>query len=485
MKRIAFLILLLSAVALAVPYYVGSRAEQDLRTRLEIANQEIKASSPSGDIRLVDYRRGWLASQGRIEFKLPSDLHDAAGQPVTLASSIRVSHGPVPALLSGNFQTALAIVRVDTRISEWLAATGVTLPDSINQSLAAYPPVGVELRVAFDKSADWLMKADAYEYQDPSGDWSLRWSALAGQGKVGPNRVDANGSLTLEQVDLTAKALAANLGLKGLSADVDFKRHVSGLYFGRTKFLLKELQAKMDVGEFKMVGLGASADTSGEDGAFGLRINYRLDGLDLTEAGGPSHRAGGEVGFSLKGLDLVALKQLSDAAGALQASGTGEPDFAALMPSVQQLFSESLKHGPSISISPMNLRFDNSKITGELNLSLPKTEPSQLALGALGLLTQVRGQAKLTIPEELARTAMEHYLGQQMALSGDEEEAGDNPGDTQASMALIATTARDMINQAVGDGWARRQDKNLYSEMKLEKGNLTVNGKPFPGTGKR
>jgi len=88
MKKIIILALLVLAVVVIPPYFIGSTVESEFRAQIAKAN-----INPSYDIAITEYNKGWFSSQGEVEVTVA--FPSKAGSPVKVKVIQAMQHGPI------------------------------------------------------------------------------------------------------------------------------------------------------------------------------------------------------------------------------------------------------------------------------------------------------------------------------------------------------------------------------------------------------
>lgn len=238
------------------------------------------------------------------------------------------------------------------------------------------------------------------------------------------------------QVDVERIELSADTGEQPMSAQ-----------FGKLKYLT-ELSKAQDLLDVRIAFTGSATLQIGKDAQ-----PIQLDDIEFQE--------------SLKRLHAPTLQKVMDLSTA-DLSTCGEPGSRAVDPQARfqelvRVLAQLLPHAPEVSVDKLAVSYNGQR--GEL----------AYAVSAPGLTAQDL--------ENLA--ALQAQLQQKMVLRANAklpvawiEAIGTRSGDAAGAQQRVAQ-ANTMLDLAIGKGIAVREGDFVTSTMLLERGAITVNGKPF------
>jgi uncharacterized protein YdgA (DUF945 family) len=496
LKRIVAIIVLLLVIAvLATPFLVGMRVEKRFMEWVATANKEVQSQwGDQSSVKVVEYQRGWLRSRAKVEAELRLEKPNEPPHTLAFTNSVTIEHGPLPGILNGERREGWAWLHSQAKATEVLAALATLDEDPqelepLRKALADYPPVELQMRLAFDGTSDWSVRAGPYRIAELACCSQLSWSPLIIQGQAAADFAASRGTLTLDRVQIEGRDDNSQLVVEGFGADFDTERHVSGLDLGKVKWTLRKLTLHSEQGQLQITGLSISADSEANGEALDNHLSVQLDSGEGTGPDGVPHTVSGDCRFALNGLDLVATAKFVKAVQAMNGEAPDPTAEAKLQQLVTTVVRQSLKYDPSISIDPLNLTLDGQKVNGELKLGLTGAGSADLIAHPEELVRYLQGRAHLSVPETLALSAVETFERQQIEqvalereLNATTEEQQTPPAepDPEQAKAMARQVSQQLIAGLVGQGLIRREGANLITEVELEPGGkLTVNGKPM------
>ncbi len=496
MKRIiAIIVVLLVIVVLAVPYLVGMRVENRFMEWVATANQEVQSQwGDQSSIKVVEYQRGWLSSRAKVAAELRLEKPNEPPHTFAFTNSVTIEHGPLPGILNGEHGEGWAWLHSQAKATEVLAALATLDEDpqeleQLRKALVSYPPVELQMRLAFDGTSDWSVHAGPYRIADLECCSQMSWSPLIMQGQAAADFAASRGTLTLDRVQIEGRDDNSQLVVEGFSADFDTERHVSGLDLGKVKWTLRKLTLHSEQGRLQIAGLSIGADSEANGESLDNHISVQLKSADGIGPDGAPHTFSGNWGLSLNGLDLAATAKFVKVVQAMNGEAPDPTAEAKLQQLVTAMAKQSLKHDPKLSIAPLSLTLDGQKVTGDLELGLTEAGSSDLIAHPEEIVRYLQGRAHLSVPETLALSAVETFERRQIEQASLERELNATTEgqqtpqaepDPEQAKAMARQVSRQLIAGLVGQGLIRREGADLVTEVELEPGGkLTVNGKPM------
>jgi len=422
MKRIIIaLALLVPALALALPWYVGKRTETRYR--------ELVAGS-GASLSLEDYRRGWFQStarlRARVELAPLSRRFPAlpASLPLTIADHI--AHGPLP-LAAERFKPALVRGRLRAATPD---RDGDTALFTADYALGLDGAVRAALRVPPMETSGWHFGGLDADFEG-SGDTS---------------RVDAHASFRgLRRADGSAPLLGP-MELVGAA-----RRNSDGLWLGTLGASL-DRAGNGDAFSLTELRVGAGADRDGDLAALAATASVkrlRLNGVDY----GP-----GRAQLAVSGLHAEALARLEGSTARLAGAGISPRNLlAALAGTVLADLPELLARNPEIRLQEARLETPEGAVVAAGRVYLADTNETVLNNPFL-LRRALRARLELSAPEGAARRLAAAWLDR----SGANHVA---PG--------------DWLADRVADGRLNLEQNHYVLELHYENGTLTANGRTW------
>lgn len=423
MKRILLILaLLVPALLLALPWYVGGRTEMRYR--------ELVASDGAGALSLKEYRRGWFDSTARLYARIDlgalSRRFPALPASLSLAVTDHIAHGPLPlAAMQGDFGPAL--VRAHLRAEKVGSDPGNVLFTG-DYDLGLDGSFSAELRAPALEAGGWRFGGGKIELA-AAGDMS----AIEGHASFGAlTRVGA----ALPMVGTTDVVGSA-------------RRDEDGLWLGQLGASLE--RAGTAGGEPAVAGLrlGASAERDGDVAALAGTASVerlRLGGKEY----GP-----GVARIMVSGLHAAALADLEQSAGRLAAGGVAPRDLLpALAGAVLAELPTVLARDPEARLADARLETPDGPVTAAARIYLSGANET-VRNNPFLLRRALRANLELSAPEETARRLAALYL----------QGSGADPD--------------RWLAKHVADGRLRVEGRRYVLTLSYGNGTLAANGKPW------
>lgn len=442
-KRIAlFCLALLLAAALALPWWIGRDAEARYR---DMVIGQAEGAAPF-TLRLEEFRRGWFTSRARVSVTAAGGPAEAViealgGTPGAggLVLTDRIAHGLLPFQGAGERMSwRPALAAVNGRLHE--AGGAGTL-------------ARVSYRIGLDGGLALALTAPGGGDAAPQASRNLAWRDL---------RVDASipagpGKAVL---DIAAAALevprgAGRLVAKGLQGRLEARLPESGLPSGRIEVSAREtaLAGPDRLGGAEDLVLEAEFDADGDTAGGTVQGS-------IGRVGSPRETYGpGEFRMTLDGLDSKTLGRVFDSLA--RVADRGLRGRAGAMALAGVLLAEApslLAHGPVLELHHLELDTRDGPLSARGRLDLDSAKPVVLKNPYL-LQRAVRGRLEVTVPPVAARHAALIHL----RMNG----------------RLGSTSPDAWLDEQVGRGRLGRDDAGYRISIRLARGQVSVNGRPW------
>lgn len=445
LKRIALTCLvLLLAAALAAPWWIGRDTEARYRALVAAA-----ADGPAPfSLNLEEFQRGWFRSRATVAVRPAGPQADAvtdalgAAEGRSLVLTDRIAHGLLPVPGAGDaLPWRPALASVEGRLHE------AGDPDSSPLARVAY-------RVGLDGGLKLTLTAPGARAPATGPEPAWRDLRIDAAMPAGPGTT----VLDLAAARLEVPQPLGRVILNGLDGHLEVSPRDSGLPVGRMELKGREavLAGADDASRLaRATGLVLRAEFDGRGEQAHGSIRGRVEYL-----GSPREEYGpGEFRLTLNELDSDSFGRLLDSLGQLR--GRGFRGRSGLMALAGVLLAEApslLAHGPVLELERLELATRDGPLTARGRLDLDSTEPVVLNNPYL-LQRAVRGRFEVTVPPVAARHAALIHLRGNGLLEG--------------------TTPEAWLDGQVARGRLTRDDAGYHARIRLAKGRLAVNGRPW------
>jgi len=453
MKKFILVLLLVGIAGFAGLSLWGSlRAKQAYRSL-------ILAISDSPDMQVLEtsYQQGWLESKAQIDVEIRGRLgalfqqwmeglgRDEVRGRVGFRMHQTIEHGYVPLVdwLTGELKGTPTVGRVETHLE-----LDKETQSEIASVIGRLPPASIStvIRASGIAESAFSIPAQRLEPQvagDQEGIWAARWEGLHGTA-VYTTDFD-HFATSLHSAGLEGGSAGSSFALRDLRWTADMVRDESGLMVG---------EVSASVGSFRLSpreegatgleveGWEMTQSNAVEAGSFGTALEVSVRAIRFGEHGfGP-----GEVDLRLRNLDAHSLARLQSRS----VGGFPSPSSHGVTPATADegemgLLSGLASRSPQLEIRTLRLATPSGDVEAKLYVDLDGSRPGLLE-NLFTLLLVLRVEAELECPAEIAD-----------ALYQEREEE------------LLALRS---------EGWILLDGDRYRSHLKLEGGQLLVNGIP-------
>ena len=278
----------------------------------------------------------------------------------------------------------------------------------------------------------------------------------------------------------------ATMDVRSVEIASDVTRGVGGLMFGEGRFVIAAIEARdgnsgqtLRIDQIRAEG--GSAETGGN---VTLTARYSVQVLDVNG----ENYAPSVIGMRFERLPAEPLAALSGKMESIQRQRPSEEQMQfMLISAMAEALPALLANDPLFALEPVNITTPQGGIDARFSVTTRGVTGSDIAaLG--GLLNKVTAEAELRIPEALVRDMLVKQAllaGQRQQLPGtvppaDDGEPAAEPPSQEELQKTAEQQAEQQIDTALQQSFAVREGQHLATVARLERGQLTVNGKSFP-----
>ncbi|MCL9685254.1 YdgA family protein [Legionella maioricensis] len=481
MKKLTGLIIILAVLILGGYYGMGVLTERTIKKNIEVINQ-----SNGLFAQIEQYNRGWFSSDAKIKWRLhipervvtgdDGKSQTVAAQDYQMEMPVKIHHGPF--IYANN--------RI--RFGMGYAETVFAFPEQYNQKFdetfskdSTKPQLDLNIFVNYLNKSTVELSLPSFKLISKDGGGHFDWMGMNSKTKMSSDMGRVEGDIVIDGMTMSKDDTKVTLGQ--VSSDFNLHQTPAGLYLGDAKFSLPNFDVTVkDKKMFEIRDFTVSSDSDIQDKLFSTHFNVSVKSV---VANGLNYGPG-ELEVSLRNLDAEILADINKQATAMQNGTDAERQKAmmALLPEVPKLFNK----GAEFEISKLSLKIPEGVIEGNLLVSLPQGDSSN----PFEMLQKIQGNAKLRMPKILVKQLMQQSVMQQMSKQPDMQQAliqqmqstqqGSQPQATQpppSQEQLAAMQADKQIGAMEQNGLITSQDSDYVTEVKLEQGKFSVNGKPF------
>lgn len=498
MKKLTGLVVLLAALVLGSYYGMGYLTEKKLKESLALVSQSNGVTASVGS-----YNRGWFKSQAVINWGLHLPEHTTtspSGQVQTIPATdldmqlpVTIYHGPF--IFANN----------EPRFGLGYAETSVDMPEKyikdFNEAFtdqSTKPKLNLSLFVNYFNTASLDLGVPAFKlFLKQGGEFD--WLGMTSSTEISSNLDSVEGNVTVEGLNVAKDQMKTTMGT--VTSEYNLHKSDLGFYLGDGSFSFPSLVVTNNgVKLFEISQLDTHSDANIDAGLFNTHFKASVEKIIANDKNyGP-----GNIDIALRNLDAVVLAKLNDQLNQAQQVSDLERQkiMLSMLPELPKLFSK----GPEFEIRELSMVMPQGTIDGNLMISLPKAD----AGNPFELIQKIQGKGKLRIPAEVVKMlltesikqklmapqqpaqAIQDGIVQQMQQQQAAPAAGTDttatPAPTPAPaaptasadiMQQAANTADQQLQAMVASGVLTQQGTDYLIELNLDKGQLSVNGKPF------
>lgn len=478
MKKLAGLIIILAVLILGGYYGMGVLTEKTIKKNVEVINQ-----SNGLFAQIEQYDRGWFSSNSKIKWRLhvPERIvKDDNGNSQTVAAQdyqmelpIIIHHGPF--IYSNNH----------LRLGMGYAETVFAFPtqydskfDELFSKDSMKPKLDLSIFVNYLNKSTVELTLPSFKLISKDGTGHFDWMGMTSTTQMSSNLGKVDGDIVIDGMKMTKDDTKVTLGK--VSSDFALHKTTAGLYLGDANFSLPSFDVMIkDKKMFEINEFTLNSESDIQEHLFNTHFNVAVKSVTANGVNyGP-----GNLEISLRNLDADVLANINKQANAMQNGTDAERQKAmmSLLPELPKLFNK----GAEFEISKVSLKIPEGIIEGNLLVLLPKGDSTN----PFELIQKIQGNAKLKMPKAVFKQLMQQSVMQQMSKQPDMQQAliqqMQNAQPQQATQPppspeqLAGMQADKQIGMMEQNGLIASQDTDYVTEVNLEKGKFTVNGKPF------
>ena len=460
MKKIIGLIFVVIA-ALGGSYYgMGFVTERTIKNNLGALSQ-----SNMMFVDLVDYKRGLMASQLKLNIRLhiPARINkNTTGQTKLYPAQdyrfdvpMTVNHGPI------------IIANHTIRFGLGYAHTQIVLPKNILNQIAAtftkdstLPTLSLNLFVNYFNRCEFLISIPAFKINATQGNNNLNWLGLSSEIQASSSISNVEGHLALEGLSYTNNTVTTNIGQ--VVANYALNKTKVGLYLGDANInapSITVINNKEKIAAIKHFIFQSNSNIAHD--LFNTTLSSSIDSFYFNgKTYGP-----GKLKLILENLDPATLARINEQATLIQEASdesAKQQAILALLPELPQL----IKHGAIFKITNLSLTIPEGLIQGNLLIALPKIESNNIFQS----MQKMHGNGHLEFPSAMLQRIFEESIKQKQ-LSADVT--------TPSTQIDVPQQAKAEIDKLIASGALIAKANNLVIDMTLGKGSFNINNKPF------
>lgn len=454
MKKLLALFLLIVALSVAAPGFLGMQAE----ARYDAVVTQLQAAG----YRVADrtYARGWFTSSARLQLEvpLPADRATDATPPRVMVKT-RAVHGP----FLGDLERPFGLARLDSEV--WLDSAPLIVGDGT---------APVRTLVGFLGSARTIVAIPARQVTLEGG--RLETAAVAGDIRFGAGEHVAVGELSMPFASLQGDdGVAARVD--DLKLALDLRRGPSDLPVGVWRFGVGRVSLSVpeQAQAFALDGLEVSGSSEVREGALDVAADY---GLRAFVAEGKTYGPF-DLRLAARRLDIPAIARIQLAGEDAAAAGaTVEERSQALGIALLANAEALLAKDPSVALERLTLDLPDGRVTASFELRSSGLKVAQLR-DPEAALQGIQAKAALRMPEVVV-DALLRQQGRQRLAALAEEQGEEEPPPAEEVEEVAGQYAAQQIETLVAQQLLVRDAGALSMAADLRNGLLTVNGKSIP-----
>lgn len=448
--------------SVAGAWYTGTLVEQQLQAAISQANASLTQEAPhlKAQMQLVELEQGVFSSRARytLSFSLEADA-----EPLTLAFSDNLEHGPFPPsrLAAGK----LAPVMAQSHFS--LERNELTAP--LFDAAGGKSPLTGEVALNYDQSQKGRIDLAALQHTHAAGTLRISPASLDFSGSSDRKHTSASGQLAEMDFDFAEsnRGGPVSVQLRDLSLQADKQENANGFALGPSSATIKRvmIQASQDqqielqdaVIEEALTQNGSSLDQS---------VAYRVGQVRVQE----QNVGGVKLALSARHIDEAAFKALKDAYNQLLLSSLeGQKPGSDTEEEFKDLTLALLEGAPVLALDEFSLNTANGQGKATLSFNLRKpaedaSSPDEMAQSALAAL-----QADIRLDKAV--------IGDLATVQGALEGAATGAADAQAIAQQAQMMTEMFSGMALASQWVVEDGNALRGSLAYADDKVTFNGK--------
>lgn len=490
MKKLIGLVVILTVLVLGSYYGMGVITERTLRKNLEIVNQ-----SNGLLVNIVDYKRGWCTSEARLNWRFQAPEHvikDSNGKTQTIAAKtynmqmpLKIHHGPI-IFADSNVLFGLGYASTTLELpNEYMAQFNQVYTDN-----SIKPNLNLSIFVNYLNTSDLRVNVPKFKLISKQGNDQFEWLGMSSDVRVSSKLNQVAGDIAVKGLRFMKEDVKVDIG--PVSGGYNLHRTDSGLYLGDASVSFPSavvMEADQKVLDVEQFSLRSNSDV--KKGLFSSSLTASLNKLSTH---GKTYGAS-SVSMAFRNLDAQTLAEINDQVAKMQTASDSERQRLGLglLPDVLKLVNK----GAEFELSNLNVATPDGKIAANLLISLPNEQASN----PFQLLQKITGKGKLDISAVVLKDFMKESIKQKMLSAQALKQAmavqqtADTTTTPPAATTAVVVTTPTSITGNIDQQASQQADEKIASmvktgvlivdgtqyicELKLNQGQLDVNGKPF------
>lgn len=463
MKRaltvIGIVVLLLGLALAAAPYWLGMQTESAFNGAIK--GLATRSGMPSKN---SSFSRGWLSSEAKNEFELPSTS-------VVISATHQIEHGPLPLsqILSGEVAPALALIKTTLRLGASAEA-----PANLSKTLNKLPPI--QLTTTLDLSGNGSTELLVNAANRKQGETTISWQA--GKGEMQFDREWKKMKVDFNFPSFSISSNRGKLKITNIQLTSDIYEGTAGYMFGKSGFSIARISLKPFV-DAQKINVSAIMQPKGK--FVKMNIGYSVQSLQIAkDKYGP-----GKLNLVIRNLDAKTLKQFENDMNKISGRSMPQEQKQMMIAGKFMEYAGKLtRDNPEIEITKLNFVAPGGELQGKAKFVIHGKE-QDLSANPMLILTAIKGSAELTMPESLAKAVVMPQIQRDISNLRKEGKLSKTEATKLTPEALnqIAEEAYPGYLKESGFGrWFVRRDNGYQFSMSVNRGQIVVNGVPLkPG----
>lgn len=491
MKKILGLVVILAVLILGSYYGTGMITERTLRKNVLTINQ-----SNGLYVEIEKYNRGWFTSKANFTWRVTvpervvkeeNTTKTIPAQSYSLDMPLTVYHGPV---IFADSKVKFGLGYGQTKLK--LPQPYLTQFGNLFTAQSTQPEMDVSVLVNYLNRSRLRISVPQFTLIAKADKTLFEWKGFTNDVTISNNLDVIDGDFMIDGIHVKKDDASVQLGK--VTSEYDLHKSTEGLYLGQASVDLPSLVVvEKEQKIFELQQWQAHSKSSIDDGLFNTHLEASLDTI---VANGKSYGPG-VLRMAFKNLDAQVLAEMNEKVNQMQQGSDMQKQQALihLLPD----FPKLLNKGATFEISEMRFVMPQGEVAGDLVVRLPKGDTGN----PFQLIQKTQGEGHLQIPADVLHGIMKQSVKQKMLEQpnlqqaiAEQIQAGQQASNTQAQTSTEETQGNDPLtpqqldkkaeneaNEKLGAlvkaGVLTRKDQSYVINLKLENGQLTVNGQPF------
>ena len=488
MKKITGLVGIAAVLVLGSYYGMGVITENAVQNNMHVIKQFHGLSAE-----LFEYKRGWFKSQAILQWKVSTPEHtnkladgkleNIPAKNYQVQAPLEIYHGPFIISKFGlmfGFGYAYSEFRLPINAVEQF--NNLFTKDSIK------PQLVLSLFVDYLNNSDLKLAVPSFKLISTQKDLQFDWRGMFSSAQLTSSKNKIDGNFVINGIRFLQNSINTIVGK--ITGKYNLHKTKADLFLGDVDIKILSIVIKNSLNKlFELQDFNANLSSDIKKGLFDSQFKIALKMLDSKgKIFGP-----GNIAAAIRNIDASVLVQINEQVQKIQQAPSDvlkQQAILALLPELPKL----LNKGAEFEISELSFIVPEGSIEGSLLIVLPKEN----FINPLELLQKVRGESKLKLPTAVLKEILTQSIKQRLLSQQETNTAVINHNQlNQTNIALPATPvfniqptslnisdraladAEKLLNIMINTGVLVQQGDYYSLQLRLEKGRLTVNSKPF------